>query len=100
MAVLQEYKCPCCGDTIAFDSTLQKMKCPFCDTEFEMETLKNYDSELQNEPKEDMHWDSAAGADWLQGEAEGLRSFVCKSCGGERGAEKALRRQEAASQGV
>ena len=33
MAALQEYKCPCCGGAIAFDSTLQKMKCPFCDTE-------------------------------------------------------------------
>ena len=37
MQTLQEYKCPCCGGAIAFDSTLQKMKCPFCDTEFEME---------------------------------------------------------------
>ena len=39
MQTLQEYKCPCCGGAIAFDSTLQKMKCPFCDTEFEMEAL-------------------------------------------------------------
>ena len=50
MAVLQEYKCPCCGGAIAFDSTLQKMKCPYCDTEFEMETLASYDNELKNEP--------------------------------------------------
>ena len=39
MQTLQEYKCPCCGGAIAFDSTLQKMKCPYCDTEFEMEAL-------------------------------------------------------------
>ena len=39
MAAIQEYKCPCCGGAIAFDSTLQKMKCTYCDTEFEMETL-------------------------------------------------------------
>ena len=83
MAVLQEYKCPCCGGAIAFDSAIQKMKCPYCDTEFEMETLKNYDSELKNDLKEDMRWESAAGADWREGEAEGLRSYVCKSCGGE-----------------
>ena len=31
MAVLQEYKCPCCGGAIAFDSTAQRMKCPYCD---------------------------------------------------------------------
>lgn len=34
MANIQEYKCPCCGGAIAFDSTIQKMKCPYCDTEF------------------------------------------------------------------
>lgn len=83
MPVLQEYKCPCCGGAIVFDSTLQKMKCPYCDTEFEMETLKNYDSELQNEPAEDMRWDSGAGSEWQEDETQGLRSFVCKSCGGE-----------------
>ena len=44
MQTLQEYKCPCCGGAIAFDSTLQKMKCPYCDTEFEMEALEGYDA--------------------------------------------------------
>ena len=37
MAQLQEYKCPCCGGAIEFNSSLQKMKCPYCDTEFEMD---------------------------------------------------------------
>ncbi|MGM9657584.1 MAG: hypothetical protein ACI3W9_01145 [Eubacteriales bacterium] len=83
MAVLQEYKCPCCGGAITFDSTAQKMKCPYCDTEFEMETLKNYDSELRNEQSDDMQWESAAGSEWQQSETEELRSYVCKSCGGE-----------------
>lgn len=83
MAVLQEYKCPCCGGAIAFDSALQKMKCPYCDTEFEMETLASYDRELKNEPAENMSWNDTAGAEWQNGEADGLRSYVCKSCGGE-----------------
>ena len=43
MPQLLEYKCPCCGGAIEFDSTLQKMKCPYCDTEFETESLKGYD---------------------------------------------------------
>ena len=30
MAVLQEFKCPCCDGAIEFDSALQKMKCPYC----------------------------------------------------------------------
>ena len=44
MAGLQEYKCPCCGGAITFDSKIQKMKCPYCDTEFEMDALKGYDA--------------------------------------------------------
>ena len=83
MQNLQEYKCPCCGGAIAFDSTLQKMKCPYCDTEFEMETLKGYDTELQNEQTDNMEWETTAGTDWQEGEADGLRVYSCKSCGGE-----------------
>lgn len=83
MQNLQEYKCPCCGGAIAFDSTLQKMKCPYCDTEFEMETLKGYDAELQGEQADDMEWETAAGSEWQEGEADGLRVYSCKSCGGE-----------------
>ena len=83
MAVLQEYKCPCCGGAIAFDSSLQKMKCGYCDTEFEMETLEKYDEELKNEVPDDMTWNNAAGSEWQEGETDDLVSYVCKSCGGE-----------------
>lgn len=83
MDTLQEYKCPCCGGAIAFDSTLQKLKCPYCDTEFEVDTLENYGKELESEPDDSMNWETSAGGDWQEGEAEGLRSYVCKSCGGE-----------------
>ena len=82
MQTLQEYKCPCCGGAIAFDSTLQKMKCPYCDTEFEMETLRSYDDGLQN-AQDEMRWETAAGEQWKDGETDGLRSYICNSCGGE-----------------
>lgn len=83
MAGLQEYKCPCCGGAIAFDSTIQKMKCPYCDTEFEMDVLKGYDAELQDEEADNMDWETTAGGEWEEGETDGLRTYVCKSCGGE-----------------
>lgn len=83
MAVLQEFKCPCCDGAIEFNSSLQKMKCPYCDSEFEMETLKAYDEELNNQPQENMSWDTAAGGQWQEGETEGLRVYTCNSCGGE-----------------
>lgn len=83
MSVLQEYKCPCCGGALEFNSSVQKMKCPFCDTEFEMETLQAYDNQLENEQQSDMTWDANAGQEWQEGETDGLRTYVCKSCGGE-----------------
>ena len=83
MAVLQEFKCPCCDGAIEFDSTLQKMKCPYCDSEFEMETLQAYDEELNGQQPEDMTWNTAAGSDWQPGETEGLRIYTCNTCGGE-----------------
>ncbi len=83
MAGIQEYKCPCCGGAIAFDSTIQKMKCPFCDTEFDMETLADYDNALKEEQADDMTWETSAGGTWQSGEAGGLSVYVCHSCGGE-----------------
>ena len=83
MAVLQQYKCPCCDGAIEFSSAAQKMKCPYCDTEFEMETLQAYDQVLQQETGDDMTWDTAAGGEWTEGETEGLRVYVCQTCGGE-----------------
>ena len=83
MAVIQEYKCPCCGGAIAFDSTIQKMKCPYCDTEFEMETLASYDSELKSDQADDMSWQMASEGEWQEEELSGLNAYVCQSCGGE-----------------
>ena len=48
MAGMLEYKCPCCDGAIKFDSATQKMKCPYCDTEFDVDTLKGYDEELKD----------------------------------------------------
>lgn len=83
MAAIQEYKCPCCGGAITFDSTIQKMKCPYCGMEFEVETLASYDNELKSEQADDMRWEINAGGEWQDGEADGLRSYACSSCGGE-----------------
>lgn len=83
MATLQEYKCPCCDGAIAFDSSSQKMKCPYCGTEFDVETLASYDSELKKDTESHMEWDTDKGTEWREGETEGLRIYSCNSCGGE-----------------
>ena len=87
MSQLQEYKCPCCGGAIAFDSSVQKMKCQYCDTEFEMETLAAYDKELhmdgEGDSSDTIELENEAGGEWEDGETDHLRVYICKSCGGE-----------------
>ena len=83
MAVLQEFKCPCCDGAIAFDSGSQKMKCPYCDTEFDVESIKSYLDDTTNPQQDDMNWEKSAGGDWQTDELTGLRTYVCESCGGE-----------------
>ena len=83
MASQLEYKCPCCGGAITFDSTLQKMKCPYCDTEFDVATLQQYDEVLNHDAPDQMNWDVEAGDTWQYGETDGMHVYGCQSCGGE-----------------
>lgn len=83
MADLHGLKCPCCGGAIEFNSSVQKMKCPYCDTEFEMETLKAYDDELQSDNNTSMDWNTDAIETWSEEDAGDLSVYVCQSCGGE-----------------
>ena len=83
MADMLEYKCPCCGGAINFDSKLQKMKCPYCDTEFDMETLKSYDENLKKNAQDNMNWDNSNEQTFTDEETEGMSVYVCNSCGGE-----------------
>ncbi len=83
MSDLLDYKCPCCGGAITFDSSLQKMKCPYCDNEFDVETLKGFDEALNQDAEDNMQWNNQATEEWTEGEAEGMRVYVCQSCGGE-----------------
>ena len=80
---LLEYKCPCCGGKIEFESSIQKMKCPFCDTEFDVDTLKNYDTVLNDTTPTQMEWDRTESSGWADGETDNMVVYVCRSCGGE-----------------
>ena len=85
MSDINEYKCPSCGGAIEFDSHSQKMKCPYCDTEFDLETLKKYDEQLSKEAeqKDDISdWQTDPGKQWQEGETDGMNVYTCKSCGG------------------
>lgn len=83
MSELFEYKCPCCGGAIEFDSHTQNLKCPYCDSEFSVESLKEMDEALNYVDADDMHWNDEQGSQWHEDEQTGLLTYICRSCGGE-----------------
>lgn len=85
MSELQEYKCPNCGGAIVFDSATQQMKCPYCDTEMDVEAIKTFEQEKEQPIEDDFTWEKAPDTQWQE---EGVRVYVCDSCGGEIMAEE------------
>ena len=97
------YKCPSCTGPLHFDSKSGQMACEYCGSVFTVQQIealyegKNEQAEnafnaAQAAPAEnaadvqdgmDVDWDlSAAGSDW-GAEGEGLRAYICPSCGAE-----------------
>ena len=85
MAQVREYKCPSCGGTLEFNSTIQKMKCSYCGTELEVEALEALNAQMQSERPDEMNWgeEENQNGSWQEGEQEEMRVYVCNSCGGE-----------------
>ena len=84
---VKEYKCPCCGAGLKFNSDAQQMVCEYCDTQFDVETVKQYNEALEEESRQEFDWgeynENSGNGTWREGEQEGLRGYICPSCGGE-----------------
>lgn len=73
-----EYKCPSCGGAVSFNSVSQKMKCPYCESEFQVSTIKKYQEALEG--KDSIDEIETKREVWRD---DRLSSYVCSSCGGE-----------------
>jgi len=82
---IKQYKCPNCGGAVSFDSSSQKMKCPYCDAEFEVDDLDDYQKELDEHSREGLCWTTKMNAVRALEESElcDLESGSCPSCGAE-----------------
>ncbi|MCL2244841.1 MAG: hypothetical protein FWC03_10315 [Treponema sp.] len=84
MADIKEYKCPNCGGAVKFDSSTQNMKCPYCDTEFEIEALEEYQKQILVPEKDSFNWDGKGNLqEWEVDELNNLTQGSCPSCGSE-----------------
>lgn len=84
MSSLQDYQCPSCGGHLEFNSKKQKMKCPYCDSEFEMEALKELDEALnEKEITEDsFSWNEDNEDVWAEND-DSIKAYICNTCSGE-----------------
>ncbi|MCL2208505.1 MAG: hypothetical protein FWB90_10530 [Fibromonadales bacterium] len=81
---IKEYKCPNCGGAVKFDSSSQKMKCPYCDAEFEIKALEEYQKEISESAKDNFEWGKEEVGEILtESELGDLSSGVCPSCAAE-----------------
>ncbi len=83
MTEQMQYKCPCCGAPITFDSQAQAMKCEYCDNEFDAEALRQFDEVLSKDAPDKLDWSSQPGNEWMKEELEGKVVYLCNSCGGQ-----------------
>ena len=72
--------CPCCGGALKFEASLQKVKCQFCDTEFEVNDLKEL-NDTSNDIEENTSWDTSSCDEYS--ESDSLNVYLCETCCGE-----------------
>jgi len=102
---IKEYKCPNCNGVVKFDSGTQKMKCPYCDAEFEIGALDQYQKEMATPDDvikvsdgdtikvtgdgvvkisvKGVTSDNKAAAAWNEEDLGDLSTGSCPSCGAE-----------------
>lgn len=76
-----EYVCISCGGPLHFDANGGKMKCDYCDSEYELETIKQYYA-AENEKKAEQDGSAAAESSWGE-ELDSMKAYSCQACGAE-----------------
>lgn len=81
--------CPACKAELNCEGMSGEATCPGCGAEFQMEDLRAYAAHMAEKREDNMSWDTEAGGPWQEGEADNLRIYGCKQCGGEIVADEA-----------
>lgn len=75
-----DFKCPNCGGSIEFNSNSGEMKCPFCDSEFDIEAVKDYTDTVNGQKADETEWKTDGFGEWSD---DGFAVYTCNNCGGE-----------------
>ena len=84
---VSEYKCPCCGAPIIFDSVQQLMACQSCGNTFSVDTVQAFNAAQNDAQAQDNYgWQNYAeqNAEWHTDDSGNpMHVYICPSCGGE-----------------
>ncbi len=84
MDTIQNYKCPCCGASLAFDSKSQHLHCDSCGNDFSAETLEQLDhANTKADEASHFDWDQYEPREFEAVEDDKIASYTCPSCGAE-----------------
>ena len=78
-----EYKCPCCGASLVFSESSQKMACKYCANEYEIDVIRQYYDRPNQADATEFIWNTDLPSQWSDEEKAHLQVFLCPSCGGE-----------------
>jgi len=81
---IKEYKCPNCQGAIQFDIGTQNLKCPYCDAEFQIAALDEYQKQRAAPGKDSIYIDTSNTCQtWDENDLGDLATGSCPSCGAE-----------------
>ena len=72
-APVPKLTCPACKAELNCEGMSGEATCPGCGAEFQMEDLRAYAAQMAEKQDDNMNWDTEAGGQWQEGEADGLR---------------------------
>ena len=83
METIQNYKCPCCGDSLVFSGENQTLHCESCENDFELEALQQLSDAEGGVQESKYDWENYEPRQFDDTETENLSGYTCPSCGAE-----------------
>lgn len=82
MDTIQNYKCPCCGDSLVFNNNM--LNCESCGNSFPIETMQQM-TEAQGETQgsSSFDWEHYEPRSYEDTSGVTLANYACPSCGAE-----------------
>lgn len=81
---INTYQCPACTGPLRYDGETGKLQCDYCDSSFEVSYIEQLNAPKEEQAQaayEETNWDDSNLEQW--GVGEGMRAYVCPSCGAE-----------------